>query len=174
MRRLAASGALALLFSAACACAAPEKTTYTNPRYLYSVSYPPEWRVKEISKVTLFLAPLQSSQDKFAENVEVSVEDLSQAGEVSLIDYHRRSIGKAAEMLKDFKLLEEAKTEFLGREAVAVLYTAVIKERLFRFKKMVFLAGTDAYAVTYSGLSEDFDEFLPAADKIMRSMQVSP
>ena len=154
--------------------AASEKLIYTNKNYLYSVDYPQEWRVKEVSNATMFYSPFESKEDKFAEFVEVDVEDLSEAGDVSLIDYHRRSVGNATKVLKDFKLLEEAKTEFLGHEAVAVLYTALVRDRLFRFKKMVFLVGKDAYSVTYTGLNEDFDKYLPAAEKLMRSLQVSP
>jgi hypothetical protein len=83
-------------------------------------------------------------------------------------------VGNATKLLKDFKVLEEAKTEFAGRDAVGVLYTAVIKKKLFRFKKVLFLVGTDAYSLTYNALSEDFDGTLPAAERVMRSLQVSP
>ena len=165
---------LLLLVVTAGPAAAVEKQTYTSKLFLYSIDYPADWRVKEISKVAMFLSPLESRQDKFAENVEVNVEDLSQAGNVSLIDYHRKSIGAATRMLKDFKVLEEAKTEFIGREAIAVLYTAVVKEKLFRFKKVTLIVGKDAYSLTYNALSDDFEKYLPQAEKIMRSLQVSP
>ena len=167
--------AFSLIFALAAHSAfAAEKKTYTNARYLYSVDYPADWRVKEISRVTLFMSPLESREDKFAENVEVDVDDLSREEEVSLIEYHRQSVSLATGILKDFKLLEEAKTEFMGREAIAVLYTATVKERSFRFKKIVFMVGKSAYAVTYNALDEDFEKYLPVAEKIMRSLQVSP
>ncbi len=150
------------------------KKTYTSVRYLYSIAYPADWRVKELGKVTMFLSGLESREDRFAENVEVVVEDLSGQGDVSLFDYHRKSIGSAPRLLKDFKVLEEAKTEFVGREAIAVLYTATVKEKKFRFKKYTLLVGQDAYSLTYTAQNEDFDKFLPVAEKIMRSLQVSP
>ncbi len=148
--------------------------TYTSARYLYSIDYPIDWRVKEISKVTMFLSPLESKEDKFAENVDVVVEDLSQSGDVSLIDYHRKSIGGAPMLLKSFKPLEEARTEFMGHEAIAVLYTAVVKDRLFRFKAYTLFVGKNAYVLTYKALSEDFEKSLPTAEKIMHSLQASP
>ena len=165
---------LAALLLAAAPAPAVEKTTYTSQRYLYSVDHPADWRVKEVSNATMFYSPFESRQDPFAEFVEVDVEDLSQAAGVSLIDYHRKSTDNATRLLNDFKLLEEAKTEFIGHEAIAVLYTAVIKEKLFRFKKISLIVGTDAYSLTYTALSDDFDTYLPAAEKIMRSLQVSP
>ncbi len=171
MRRILA--ALLCLMIPAQAFAA-EKKTYTNKRYLYSVTYPADWHVKEVGGAAVFLSPLETPDDKFAENVEVNVEDLSEMGPVSLIDYHRSSVGNASKLLKDFKLLEEAKTEFAGHDAVAVLYTAVIKEKLFRFKKIVFLVGTDAYSLTYNAFNEDFEKYLPAAERVMNSVQASP
>ena len=173
MRKIFRLSAVLLVLAAGPALA-EEKTTYTSLRYLYSVDHPADWRVKEISNATLFLSPLESKEDKFAENVEVDVEDLSQAGEVPLMEYHRKAVDNATLMLKDFKLLEEAKTEFNGHEAVAVLYTATVKGNSFRCKKIVFFAGKNAYALTYNALNEDFDKYLPAADKVMRSLQVSP
>ena len=122
----------------------------------------------------MFLSRLESKEDRFAENVDVIVEDLSQAGNVSLIDYHRKSISNAPMMLKDFKLLQEAKTEFMGREAIATLYTATVKRRLFRFKVYTLLVGKNAYVMTYKALNEDFEKYLPAAEKIMHSLQASP
>lgn len=165
---------MVLLLQAPYPCMAAEKVTYTSERFLYSMDRPEDWHVKEIGNATMFLSPLESKEDKFAENVEVDVEDLSEAGDVSLMDYHRRSIGLATGVLKDFKVLEEAKTEFLNREAIAVLYTATVKEKRFRFKKILFMVGKDAYSLTYNALDEDFDKYLPAAEKIMRSIQVSP
>ena len=173
MRMLKGLGViLGSILSAATVFAASQ--TYTNTKYLYSVDHPDNWRVKEISSAVSFLSPMESKEDKFAENVDIVVEDLSQAGDVSLLDYHRKATGHAPLTLKDFKILEEAKTELVGHEAIAVLYTAVVKGELFRFKAYTLLAGKEAYVLTYKGMGEDFDKYLPVGEKIMRSLRVSP
>ena len=149
--------------------------TYTSSRYLYAVDYPEGWHVKEMGKAVSFLSLFETPQDKFAENVTVVVEDLSDtAAPLSLLDYHRQSISEAPKRLQDFKLLEEAKTEFIGREAIAILYTATVKDLSFKFKDYKFMIGRQAYVVTYTALKEDFDKYLPLAEKIMKSLRVSP
>ena len=161
-----------MLFFAAPVWAATQ--TYTNTRFLYSVDYPDAWRVKEIAGSAHFLSPFESKEDKFAENVTVSVEYLGGLPEVTLLDYHQKAIREAPDRLQDFKVLEEARTEFLGFEAVAVLYTATVKGRPFKFKDYKFMIGKDVYVLTYTALSDDFDKYLRAAEKVMHSLRVSP
>ena len=147
--------------------------TYTSTRFLYAVDYPSKWKVKEIGQVTTFLSPLESKDDKFAENVTVVVEDLSQIEPpVSLFDYHRKAVNGAPASLAEFKMLEEAKTRFIGRDAIAVLYTAKIRGEQFRFKAYTIMANRTAYVLTYTARSADFDQFLPPAEKLMRSLRV--
>ena len=149
--------------------------TYTSARYLYAVDYPDNWHVKEAGKATSFLSPFESPEDVFAENVTVVVEDLSDVPlSMSLLDYHRRAASEAPKRLRDFKLLEEAKTEFIGREAIAILYTATVKGQSFKFKDYKFMLGKEVYVVTYTALREDFEKYLPMAEKIMGALRVSP
>ena len=161
-----------LLFAASPVWAATK--TYTDPRHLYSIDYPDGWRMKE-APVISFLSPFESRKDPFAENVSVQIEDLSRAsGGMSLLDYHRQSMGNAPADLQDFKVLEEARTEFLGHAAIAVLYTATVNGKRFKFKDYKLMLGKDAYVLTYTALSADYDKYLPAAEKVMHSLRASP
>ena len=149
--------------------------TYTNSRYLYSVDYPASWHMKEVGKVTTFLSPFESKEDKFAENVTIVVEDISAApAAMTLLDYHRQAVSEAPKRLSEFKMLEEARTEFQGREAIAILYTAQVKGQTFKFKDYKFLVGRDMIVMTYTALKNDFDVYLSAAEKVMHSLRVSP
>ena len=149
--------------------------TYTDPLFLYSVDYPETWHAKEINNVAVFAAPLDSTEDKFAENVNVVVEDLTRVPtEVTLIDYYRKSTGSASKMLTDFKVLEEARTQWIGRDAVVVLYTAKIRGEKFKFKAYTVMADKTVYVLTYTAREGDFDSFLPQAERLMRSIRLSP
>ena len=44
----------------------------------------------------------------------------------------------------------------------------------FKFKKYTIILGKNAYTLTYNALSEEFEKYLPPAEKIMHSLQVSP
>ena len=149
--------------------------TYTNRYFLYSADRPSDWRVREISKVALLISPLVSKDDKFAENVNIVAEDLSKIAEnVTLVDYYRKSVGNASKTLNDFKLLEEAQTQWIGRDAVAVIYTATLKGEKFKFKAYTVMVDKTAYVLTFTAAAADFDEYLPVAERIMRSLRVSP
>jgi eukaryotic-like serine/threonine-protein kinase len=166
---------ICLLVFSLCAPVLAASQAYTSTRFLYSVDYPSTWRVKEISKVTTFLSPRESKEDKFAENVSVVVEDLSGVPQnISLLDYHRKSISNAPRTLPEFKVLEEARTKFNGRDCIAVLYTAKLKGTHFKFKAYLLMVGTDAYTLTFTATEDDFDRFLPEAERMMHSLRVSP
>ena len=166
---------LIFILSAPAVAAAETSKTYTNHYFLYSIDYPETWRSKEISKVAVFTSPYDSVDDKFAENVSVVAEDLSQVPvEVSLIDYHRKAIGGASKMLTDFNVLEEAQTQWIGRDAIIVLYTATLRGEKFKFKAYTVMVDKTAYVLTYTAREADFENFLPEAERLMRSIRVSP
>lgn len=160
---------LAALLAAAPAWAAHK--TYTHPVLLYAVDYPEAWSVRQLGKAVSIAAPRESGADSFSENVQVVVEELGPAAP-TLFEYHRAGIASAEKFLADFKPLEEARTEWLGRETVVMLYTATVRGERFRFKDYKFMAGTTAYVLTYTARDADFDSSLDAAESIMRSIRV--
>ncbi len=165
---------LLLALSPAMALAAEHKT-YTHPTFLYAVDYPVSWKVREMGKAATFSAPLESKDDRFAENVQVVAEDLSDLpGELSLFDYHRKGVENAGKFLTDFKPLEEARTDWLGRETLVMLYSATVRGERFRFKDYKFFVGKTAYVLTFTAREADFDAFLPQAEGVMRTIRVSP
>jgi hypothetical protein len=148
---------------------------YTNRYFLYSVDYPETWRAKEAGKVSAFYSGLQSKEDKFAENVQIVVEDLSQVpGDVSLVDYHRKGVASAEKFLTDFKVLEETTTQWQGRETIVMLYSATMRGEHFKFKDYKFIVNRTAYVLTYAAKSADFNTFLAPADRLIHSLRVSP
>ena len=155
--------------------AAAETKTYTDKFFLYSVDYPQDWKVKHISKFTVITSPFESKEDRFAENVEIVAEDVSQVpGGVNLFEYYRKSSGGAADLLPDFKLLEEAQTVWNGREAIVNLYTMTHKGERFKRKAYTFLIDKTAYVLTYTAKLSDFEAYLAPAERIIRSIRVSP
>jgi hypothetical protein len=154
---------------------AQEYKTFTHDYFLYSVDYPETWRIKQVGSVTAVLSPHESKEDKFAENVEIVAEDLSKIpGGVTLFDYYRKAVGGAQHMLPGFKLLEEAQTVWRENPAVVNLYTMSDKGEVFKRKAYTFMSGETAYVLTYTARRAEFDEYLPAAERIMASIRVSP
>jgi hypothetical protein len=149
--------------------------TYTHPVFLYALDYPETWRVREMGKAVSFSAPPESETDKFSENVQVVVEDLSALPqEVSLVDYHRAGLASAQKFLTDFKPLEEARTQWLDRDTIVMLYSATVRGERFKFKDYKFMVGKEAYVLTYTARQADFDAVLSKAESVMRSIRVSP
>ena len=157
-------------------CRAAESTKiYTNRYFLYSVDHPETWRAKEAGKVSAFYSPLQSPEDKFAENVQIVVEDLSGVpAEVTLVDYHRKGVASAKKFLTDFKSLEEVTTQLDGRETIVMVYSAAMRGKNFKFKDYKFMIDRTAYVLTYTAQAADFDTYLPSAERLIRSLRASP
>lgn len=152
-----------------------ETSVFTHKHFLYTMDYPSTWHVRELNKIASFYAPLDSPKDKFAENVSVVVEDLSRVEEdVQLIDYHRKGMASAKNSLRDFRVLEEAKTDFKGHEAIAVLYTMTDRGVAFKIRSLTFFVDKDAYVLTYSAMQADYDKYFKAAESCIRSIRVSP
>jgi len=149
--------------------------TYTNRYSFYAVEYPETWRAKETGKATAFYSPRKSKEDKFSENVQIVVEDLSQVpGNVSVVDYHRKGVGAAQKLLSDFRALEEVRTQWSGRDTIVMLYSATMRGERFKFKDYKFMVDRTAYVLTYCATAADFDTYLPAAERLIRSLRVSP
>ncbi len=152
-----------------------DTASYTHADFLYTVDHPSDWRVKELNKITSFFSPFESKEDKFSENLNIVVEDLSQAPEdVKLIDYHRKGMSHAKSSLRDFTVLEEAKTDFKGREAIVVLYTMKDRGVTFKIKTLTFFVERDAYVLTYTATLADYDKYLKKIENCLRSIRVSP
>ena len=170
------------LFVLACAalCSGPlpaeaASKTYTDSTFFYSVDYPESWRVRHVSKVTVIASPRESEEDRFSENVEIVAEDLSRQPEnITLLDYYRKAVASGTRLLQDFKVLEEAQTVWADRDAVANLYTMTDKGERFKRKTYTFMAGKTAYVLTYTAMAADYDDYLAKAERIMRSIRVSP
>lgn len=153
---------------------AGEMKTYTDKEHLYSVDCPADWRIKKISKVCTFFSPLESKEDKFAENVNIVVEDLEDVPGVTLIDYHRKGMASARNLLQNFEVLEEAQTQFMGHEAIAVIYTMKDRGVTFKIKAYTFFVSKKIYVLNYNATLLDHDRYLKTAETIMRSIRVSP
>ena len=154
---------------------AGETASYTHTEFLYTVDYPSDWRVKELNKITSFFSPFESKEDKFSENLNIVVEDLSQVPEdVKLIDYHRKGMSHARSSLREFTVLEEAKTDFKGREAILVLYTMKDRGVTFKIKTLTFFVEHDAYVLTYTATLADYDKYLKKIENCLQSIRVSP
>ncbi len=154
---------------------AADAVSYTHTHFLYTVDYPSDWRVKELSKITSFFSPFESKDDKFSENLNIVVEDLSQVTQdVKLIDYHRKGMSQARKSLVQFTVLEEAKTDFKGREAIMVLYTMRDRGVVFKIRALTFFVDREAYVLTYTATLADYDKYLKKVESILRSIRVSP
>ena len=142
---------------------------------MYALDYPEDWRLKEVGKATSISAPFESKEDLFAENVQIVAEDLSRSPvEVTLLDYHRAGLKNAEKYLADFKPLEEAQTQWLDRDTIVMLYSMTVRGEKFRCKDYKFMVGKTFYVLTYYAVALDFEKYLPAAERIMKSIRVSP
>jgi hypothetical protein len=56
---------------------AEEWVAYQSPLYGFQVEYPDSWQAKEISGIVAFFSPPEGPDDRFSENINIAVEDVS-------------------------------------------------------------------------------------------------
>jgi len=157
-----------------CNCYGAEWETYESPAG-YSIDYPSDWNASEDlfglyaivrAKKTLGYVSVGFIPLKY-EGISVSFKDLEDFTEKL---YMRDS-------KKDFnvKLWERGKTSINGREASFFVYTSTITglkdDRKLKHKEYAFIENSVIYFFKYRTWEEDFDKYLPVAEKIVQSIK---
>lgn len=145
--------------------------TYTSRSLNFTIDYPASWRVKEEGWMVAFGSPQESDTDDFIENVNVVVEDLSN-NLMTLKDYNAMSLMNFPKLMPNFELLQEDTAEINGKGASFIVYSDRRGDVKAKFKAYTFISKDKAYVVTYAAKENEFNEYLPQAEKIMQSIQV--
>lgn len=144
--------------------------TYTDKANNFSIQYPKEW-IKEIrGNSILFLSPLDGQGDRFKENVNVMLQDLSQQ-ELTLAEYTEltkesviANLGKQAIVsLKDVTLKGVSAKEFI--------YKMNLNGNNLKIKQYWFIQNKKAYLFTYTAKPSKFNDYEAVASKIVESFK---
>lgn len=144
---------------------------YRSPNLHFMIDYPASWRVKEEDWMVAFGSPQESDMDDFIENVNVIIEDLSN-NSMTLKEYNDLSLMNFPKFLPNFELLQEGTAEIDGKGASFIIYSDRRDDVRAKFKAYTFICNNKAYVVTYAAKENEFNEYLPQAESMMKSIKI--
>jgi len=158
---------IVLMFCVSSFVFAEEFNTYKSPLFNFVISYPQTWEMKQISGIIAFLSPLEDKDDKFQENVNVVVEDIS-GKQLSSEQYAKAADDAWLKYDSKLRVIDFQKTNLNGKDA---FYTIAEDDKL-KYKQYKFVKNNTAYVLTYTSELDKFNKFLTTADTIIKSFEI--
>lgn len=146
---------------------AEEFNIYKSPFFNFVISYPQNWKIKDISGIVVFISPLENKDDKFSENVNVVVEDIGKY-RLSLEQYAKAADDNWLKIDSKVRVIDFQKTNLNGEEA---FYTIAENDK-FKFKQYKLIKNNKAFIITYTSELNKFNKFLNIADIIIQSFKI--
>ena len=147
--------------------AAEQNQIYKSLLFDFEISYPQDWQVKEISGVTAFISPLDDAGDKFSENVNIVIEDIS-AYQMSAKQYAKEADKNWLVADGKLKIIDFSQVMLNGEEA----YCTIAENDNLKFKQYKIVKDKKAYVLTYTGQPDGFSKFQDIADNIIKTFKV--
>ena len=141
----------------------------------YSISYPDSWKLNKSGQMgTSFIlfSPLSSEQDKFKENVNLIVQDLT-GHKLDLDQYVEISEGQIKTMLTDGNIIESKRIKTETLHYHKIIYSG--KQGIFnlKFEQYYWVVDDQAYVLTLTCEKNQFDNYQAVAEKILDSFSLN-
>ena len=147
---------------------------YRNADYGLEAQYPAGWKAVEglMGTAVVFASPLESKEDKFSENVNIIVEDVSAHPGMTLGKYIERAKAKLAVFITEYSPKDSRDSILAGQPAKMIEYTG--RQGVFNLHilQAVTLVNGKAYVVTFTAEEGNYERYLPAAKRIIESIAI--
>jgi len=154
--------------------AADNLVSYENTAQGIKMKYPDNWDKQEApnaitKEVVEFISPKESDADPFRERLIVTVEPTS---DKTLDEYTKLSKQEIINLDKNAKIAEEAESTLAGNNGYRVVYTTQEGDRELKKLDVWALKYEKAYLITYEAEAGKYEQFLPAVEKMIKSLEV--
>lgn len=141
-----------------------------------SIQAPSGWQLKESTDAgtqASFLAPKEGANDKFIENVNLHVSDLSAKPNVTLEEVANAwsQTGKT-DYPDSYAVISQENTTLAGVNAIKIIAKARDKVSDLKSMTIIILKDGKAYIFNYSAEEKSFDKFLPDVEKLLASVKL--
>jgi eukaryotic-like serine/threonine-protein kinase len=145
---------------------------YSSASPAFSIAHPAAWKARTDASTALvaLVAPLDGSQDQFAENVNVLRQDV--AAGTTLAQYTEASLRQAGSMIQGFVMRSAYPATLSGLPAEAVEYSGSVETKAYHWFAEWTVTGTAAYVVTYSAQPHSYERFLQDARATIESFHL--
>ncbi len=156
---------------------------YDNNAEGFRIQYPQNWTMEEGASGTLvaFKSP-QDTGDTFLENVNIVIEDISQAGKVTLKDYEDAALALLKEAsskpdanLADIKKVDGKEITIDNTPARYIAYTSTFKPNSSKlYSRQYFtIKNGKVYIITYTASQQKPDTFMDLVKSMVDSFQIT-
>lgn len=143
---------------------------YVDKASNYKVSYPEGWTQQKNEGLVAFMAPKESEADKFQENVNIIVQDISKSP-MTLAEFTKLSMEQYVAMQDAVEILTQADTKLAGLPAHTITLTLDYGGTLLKLKQIWLVKKDTAIILTYTAHHTQYTAYEANADKIMGSFE---
>ncbi|WGK70015.1 hypothetical protein P0082_03915 [Candidatus Haliotispira prima] len=141
----------------------------------YSISYPEDWELNNSGLMGtnfILLSPISSGQDRFRENVNLLMEDLTGLN-LDLDEYAEISESKIKTLRTDAKIIESKIITTKNLDYHRIIYTG--KQGFFNleFEQYVWVLEDKAYILTFTCEESQFDNYQAVREQILNSFNLT-
>lgn len=146
-------------------------TVYDND--VFVIIYPNYWGILEqaYGANVVFVSPLISDDDTFAENVNIIIQDLSDL-KWDTETYTTYSIHQIVDLSENGIILESRGIEVSGYDGHYLLSVYRVGTRVFKMLSVYAIVGEKAYLITYSAEELEYDRYIGDVEKMVNSFKI--
>ena len=140
----------------------------------FSIKYPSNWELNSEGKMTtsfVLFAPLESAQDKFKENINLIIQDLS-GYNIDLDAYTAISEQQLKKAVVNFKLIESKQIKNEKDTYHHIIYEGEQAGFKLHFQQQYRVKNNKAYVLTFTAELQSVKRFSEVATKILNSFQL--
>ena len=147
---------------------------YQNAAHQFQISYPSTWNVREsyMGTIVVFYAPPDSSDDQFAENINIVMEDLSRFPGMTIEQYVEHGKIVLAKTFTDFLPISNQPTIISKIKAREFTFTATQGIYKLQFCQTSFIVNNTAYVITFVAEEDKFPQYESIAKSITNSFTI--
>lgn len=155
-------------------CSQEKMDKHTDSKY--EISYPERWIKQQKGTTTFFLSPKENEKDLFQENVNVMVQDLS-SQQMTLEDYTNLTKQQVTQAFGSSAIVSVKDLNFAGQQAKEMVYNMPKnpmqgRNLNLKLRQVWFIKGNNAYLLTYTAQSSEYDNYLETAKGIFDSFKL--
>ncbi|RCJ19916.1 serine/threonine protein kinase [Nostoc sp. ATCC 43529] len=148
--------------------------TYQDSSYGIKIQYPESWKIQETpnlitKKLVTFLSPKQTDTDDFQEFITITIENFSG----TLKESQDLFIKEVQATLSDATIVNKSETTLAKKRANQLIFVGKDGNKNLKSLQIWTLKGNQAYVVTYLAAINDYDRFLPTAEKMIESFEIN-
>jgi hypothetical protein len=153
-------------------CHAQLDKSYSCPEY--SVSYPKNWRLdtsRQAAPTIFFFSPLENSQDKFSENVNIMIQNLA-GKHIDLSAYQGISENQVSTLGVNGKMIKSKIEKTAQGDRYYMEYQMTMNGNELRVKSICYIKKDIAYLATFTSKTDSFEKYNKTGTEILESFRL--